>query len=192
MKKNIPMRIASILLTAVLITSGAVSGTFAKYTAEATAEDSVDIAKWSFTTEGTDIAKATTFTFGLFDTIKNTGEKNVTKGKIAPGTSGSFTIDLKNASEVTAKYTITLSAMSNPTNIPIEFSTNGSTWTTRDKINVTNNNFAINATTQVTIHWRWAFGNSTEVNKVDTDAGTNTAANRKLSVTAKIVAEQVD
>ena len=73
MKRNIMMRLASILLVAVLMTTGAVSGTFAKYTSQATASDSVTVAKWAFKVGTTDIATTKNFSFNLFTTINDTG-----------------------------------------------------------------------------------------------------------------------
>lgn len=46
MKKNIMMRLASGLLVAVLLTTCAISGTFAKYVTANTAADSARVAKW--------------------------------------------------------------------------------------------------------------------------------------------------
>ena len=46
MKKNIMMRLASGLLVAVLLTTCAISGTFAKYVTAGTANDSARVAKW--------------------------------------------------------------------------------------------------------------------------------------------------
>lgn len=46
MKKNVMMRIASFLLVAVLISTSAISGTYAKYVTEGTGSDSARVAKW--------------------------------------------------------------------------------------------------------------------------------------------------
>ncbi|MBQ1963297.1 MAG: hypothetical protein II369_04180, partial [Clostridia bacterium] len=49
MKKNKMMRIASFLLVAVLMSTCAISGTFAKYVTADTATDSARVAKWGVT-----------------------------------------------------------------------------------------------------------------------------------------------
>ena len=49
MRKNKMMRLASSLLVAVLITTSAISGTFAKYTTQDSASDSARVAKWGVT-----------------------------------------------------------------------------------------------------------------------------------------------
>jgi len=46
MKKNKMMRIASVLLVAVLVSTCAISGTFAKYVTKVSGEDSARVAKW--------------------------------------------------------------------------------------------------------------------------------------------------
>ena len=60
MKKNKMMRIASFLLVAVLMSTCAISGTFAKYVTADTATDSARVAKWgvTVTTTGTLFADA--------------------------------------------------------------------------------------------------------------------------------------
>ena len=85
MKKNVMMRVASALLVAVLMTTCAISGTFAKYTSSATGTDTARVAKWGWGT--------TTVTLDLFDgvygeTVKSSNSDNV----IAPGTGKTTTI----------------------------------------------------------------------------------------------------
>lgn len=46
MKKNVMMRVASVLLVAVMLTTCAISGTFAKYTTNDSASDTARVAKW--------------------------------------------------------------------------------------------------------------------------------------------------
>lgn len=48
MKKNMMMRIASVLLVAVLLSTCAISGTFAKYTTSANGSDSARVAYWGW------------------------------------------------------------------------------------------------------------------------------------------------
>ena len=53
MKKNMMMRLASVLLIAVLMSTCAISGTFAKYVTSDSANDSARVAKWGVTVTGT-------------------------------------------------------------------------------------------------------------------------------------------
>ena len=87
MKKNNVMRIASALLVAVLLTTCAISGTFAKYTTTASGDTSARVAKWGFGT-------ATEITFNLFDKAYNNGAVSSDENVVAPGTTGTANITL--------------------------------------------------------------------------------------------------
>ena len=52
MKKNVMMRVASIMLVLVLMTSSVISGTFAKYVTSGASEDSARVAKFGVTVTG--------------------------------------------------------------------------------------------------------------------------------------------
>lgn len=95
MKKNKMMRLASVLLVAVILTTCAISGTFAKYVTSGSGNDTARVAKFGVTVSGT------------ADTFKETYAKNddsftlaantvvSTEDVVAPGTSGdmaAFTI----------------------------------------------------------------------------------------------------
>lgn len=94
MKKNKMMRIASVLLVAVLLTTSAISGTFAKYVTTESGSDSARVAKW-----GVEIVADN---FNLFTDKYETDDTNATftgsysvesdDGDVfAPGTKGTFT-----------------------------------------------------------------------------------------------------
>lgn len=98
MRKNKMMRAASGLLVAVLLSTCAISGTFAKYTTSADGTDSARVAKWGFQPTTIDLtnlfddAYATTGEAAAYDatgnTVKATSENT---DVIAPGTNGSAT-----------------------------------------------------------------------------------------------------
>ena len=90
MKKNVMMRVASALLVAVLMTTCAISGTFAKYTTTDSATDKARVAKWGveitanaemFTTSenGTTLGAKTVLSAGAVNDIADV---------VAPGMSG--------------------------------------------------------------------------------------------------------
>lgn len=86
MKKNVMMRVASALLVAVLMTTCAISGTFAKYTTTASGRDSARVAKWGFNTDS--------ITVDLFDDVYGTTVDSADGKKVvAPGTTSFATID---------------------------------------------------------------------------------------------------
>ena len=197
MKRNRMMRIASFLLIAVLATTCAISGTFAKYTSDFTGESNARVAKWSFTVGTTQMTSSVkTFTFDLFKSVNDANVAKETDGSkpsiIAPGTQGSFVINLTNNSEVTASYKVTLSE-ENDDQIPIEYSTDGSAWKSLTNFNAdqaATNVTMSGGTASVTIHWRWAFNTSDDQNGKDTTLGWNGTAT--VTTTATIHVEQVD
>ena len=96
MKKNVMMRLACFLLVAVLISTSAISGTYAKYVTADEGSDSARVAKWGVTIEAD--------SFGMFEadykkddtSATFTGEYSVSAAAdhrddlLAPGTEGSF------------------------------------------------------------------------------------------------------
>lgn len=196
MKKNVMMRVASALLVAVLMTTCAISGTFAKYTSTTTGTGTARVAKWAFVVNGDPIAE--TFTFELIDTLYEddgvTAETDV-KGKLlAPGTAGSFDIVLENESEVTAKYELTLTETITglpgtvaAADFPVVYSTDNAHWSTDITNAVASGLINYGDSATITVYWRWAFdGNDT----IDTALGT--AGNVEVTVTATVILTQVD
>jgi len=192
MKNDKITRFAILILALTMITLMIVSGTFAKYTSSATGSDTATVAKWSIKVgsgDGVEIAgSSSTVSFDLFSTIKDedggseadvagkasgtaVGSTSATAKIIAPGTSGSFDIIVKNESEVNATYSIAFE--SNNTSIPIEFSTDGTTWkSTLSEANVTNAAINMNSAAQTkTVYWRWAYDVSAARDTADTNLG---------------------
>ena len=109
--KNKFMRIAAVALMLCLVTTCAISGTFAKYTTEGTATDTARVAKWGITvTAPTDEAFAKKYN----DTASESGVKVVsTTEVVAPGTNGTLPTPViagtaEVAVEVIVSATITL------------------------------------------------------------------------------------
>lgn len=88
MRKNKMMRAASGLLVATLLTTSAISGTFAKYTTSSTGTDSARVAKWGFN-DTSSITLTDLFKTAYDTTVKS----NDTTDVIAPGTAGSATFN---------------------------------------------------------------------------------------------------
>lgn len=209
-KRSPFMRIAGVMLGASLLMTCVISGTMAKYTSAATGTATATVAKWSFKVNNTEIAvtPAATIDFDLFETVKEadttTAEENVTDGKIAPGTGGSFKLEIANESEVDAKYTIAL-AETNTNNVPIQYSLDKTAWTDDlTAINTDQTDVEIEKSTgtkTVTVYWRWMFEGTAEGAHAgqtdDTDTalgvlaqGTDTAPT--VTISATITATQVD
>ena len=192
MKKNNVMRIASALLVAVLLTTCAISGTFAKYTTTASGDTSARVAKWGFGT-------ATEVEFDLFsdnynDVVVGTDGALV----VAPGTTGTANIVLVADDEAAA----TEVAYTFDANIAIdgddallaklqwklgdgEF---GTFAALQDAINELDGEYAPGETPDATfsITWEWAFdGDDT----TDTELGA--AGTAEVTVTISFTATQV-
>jgi hypothetical protein len=209
MKKNKMLRMASSLLVLAMITTCVISGTFAKYTSTASGSDEATVAKWSIEVNNTEIAvtgDAKTVSFWLFNTINDTGntteEDDVKKTLIAPGTSGSFALNLENLSEVDAKYTITLSE-TNGSDIPLQYSLDGNNW--EDSIGALNSSLKEkdiameNGMAEHIVYWRWVYEGTTsgahESQTDSTDTALGVAAQTTagtVTISASITAWQVD
>ena len=114
MKKNKMMRIASFLLVAVLMSTCAISGTFAKYVTSDDATDSARVAKWGVSVDIT--------TTGLFKESYGTNASPVPKDEggtdisvsvngnseevVAPGTSGAFTFYITGTPETAVNVNV--------------------------------------------------------------------------------------
>lgn len=192
-KSSMMVRLVAILTVTMMFTMCFVGGTFAKYTSSGTGSDTATVAKWSFKVGAADIAATDTFTFNLFNTIKDTDNSNESDINpsdgtiIAPGTQGSFDLVIKNESQVNATYAIDFS-VTNTGNIPVQFSTDGTNWYYGiDLLDVSSVAINMGATSTVTVQWKWDFyGNDT----TDTTLGAAGAAT--ITVAAAVTATQVD
>lgn len=194
MKKSPMLRAAAVMVVLCMALSCAVFGTMAKYTSYVEGSDSVTVAKWSFTQNGTELIVdgEDAVTFNLFETITNvdgSDEEHVDADRIAPGTAGTFDIAVKNESEVDAEYTIDYTVNNN--GVPVKYSIDGGQTWTDDLADVTTA-VALDRgeTTDVTVQWQWVFDGDDDVDTALGIAAQNTAA--EVSVTAKLTVNQVD
>ena len=201
MKKNRMMRTASVLLVAVLLSTCAISGTFAKYTSTVTDSDSVTVAKWSVKVNGTEIAVANpSVIFNLFDTNTQYDEdgNDVTAGKIAPGTKGSFNFKVQNTSEVSVKYTITFTAtfpegidstrfkFYSDENMQNELVAANGKYTAANAVEI---EVADSVEKTVNVYWQWTFGEDANDTTLGILAQNGTTV---VTVAPTITVEQVD
>lgn len=205
MKKNKMMRLASLLLVAVLLTTSIIGGTFAKYTTEMTASDNARVAAWGFGT-------STTVDFDLFDTTYGStvsADENV----IAPGTAKEETVTFtyantagKGAPEVDYKVTLAVDSANTAiddsikSNTAITWSFNGATYGTWDTMISAINAYSEDVEagelptiekTGLKIGWKWNFYSTDAQDAIDTAMGdAETLATCKLAI--KLTATQVD
>ncbi len=213
MKKNVMMRLASGLLIAVLLTTCAIAGTFAKYTTSVSSQDSARVAKWGFDSTSMDI---TTLFNNVYDVSTSDYTVESAVDVIAPGTQGfaqfKFAYDEANginAPEVDYTFEVDASdsvcATSIQDNANIQWKLDDSGWLTW-----TNFIAAIEALdgdkdyeagelpvgfgtadNTHTIYWRWVFTTGNESDVKDTAMGNaDDLANVKIVI--KITATQID
>ena len=211
MKKNKMMRLASILLVLVLMTSSVVGGTFAKYTTSVDSKDNARVANWGFEPVAMNITDLFSNAYDL-----NAGKYAVEAAVdvIAPGTAGSstfaFAYDETNSAPEVA-YTFVVSTDGSKCHADIQANENiqwkldngaWGTWTQLinaieamdgDKTYMPGElpvGFT-GADETHTISWQWIFETSDAMNKEDTDMGNaNFLADVELIIS--ITATQVD
>ena len=191
MRTNKTLRIASVLLIAVLMTTCIIGGTFAKYTSSvSTAKAVASVATWSVTVNDEDITADTVeeISVDIASTVYENedgtnADDEVATGVIAPGTKGSFAFEVENASQVAAVVTVKIDVTSLPDAINIVGGTTSSA-DGKDYVTFTTATLAhTDGTATVTVEWNWDFGEDVD----DTDfAGTS------LTLPVTITADQVD
>lgn len=162
MKKNNKLaKFTALVLIVTIIALILVAGTYAKYTTKIEGSDVATVAKFK-------VGSTTDESFDLFSTVTEadgkTAETDVAEGKVAPGTGGKFAIDITNESEVKVDYVLALEETANTSSVPIEYSIDGTTYVTADKmkdLTAAKGSLDIGTPTakkaQVTVYWRWAF-----------------------------------
>ena len=108
MKKNTMMRLASVLLIAVLMSTCAISGTFAKYVTSDSGSDTARVAKFGveITPNGKLFLKEYEKTDGTYTVSGNTVETSDSSNVIAPGTNYQLKeVRLAGAPEVAVRVT---------------------------------------------------------------------------------------
>lgn len=219
MKKNKAMRLASALLVLTLLTTCAISGTFAKYVTSADGSDSARVAKWGFTP--TTITMTNLFKDAYDGTVKGAADV------IAPGTKSEakFGFTYGGANSVTAPevaYTCEVStagsscddAIKNNTNIKwfldgsvakAAGKTDGSWDALLAAIEALDGNkadnkyepntlpaaFAATGANEHTVGWEWVFNTDDAADTTDTTMG-NAADLANVTLKITITATQVD
>ena len=198
MKKNRMLRVAAVLLVAVMLTTSVISGTFAKYTSVASASDSARVAKWGW---GDTSIELDLFDKVYDDTVQSANDDNV----IAPGTSKTaeltWVADADFAPEV--DYTLSFGVEGTiPADIEAELdwtlAIDGTTTTYTTFADLKNaleakvyNGEAATAapTVDVEIGWSWVFNGGDDV--ADTKLG-DAATLAELEITVTMTATQVN
>ena len=204
MKGNKKTLFVLALLLLVGITSGYIANTYAKYaSAIPTKTATATVAKWNFVEDnGTQTVAIN---------LANTPDPSTLIGeRIAPGTSGSFNIELKNTSDTGVDYTIKLTKPENaPKNLkfytdaehtnalisetptPNTATTGTITGSLAAKQPATEGAISNTPSKSVTIYWAWEFGNSDEVTDATNAADTTDGqAGNNLTISVDITGVQ--
>lgn len=181
-KSNFVARLSVLTIALTLVTTSLIGGTLAKYTTEVTGTGSAQVAKWSFKAYEKNGGEGS---FAV--TLTDTANTNVTSGKIAPGSKGSFDIVIDaSGSETALDYTIKFSNFTDKID-NLKFYSDANR--TADKeIDLTNTkaldgNIALaDVGTKVTktVYWEWKDDASND--KSDTEAGV-AAKGMKFNIT---------
>lgn len=171
------------MLMLVVVGAYFTAGTYAKYTSSVEKTGSATVAKWNFLTANT------TGTIDL-NITPTADASTLVAGKIAPGTSGSFDIDVSNAgSEVGINVSVTIETTNAPTNLKF-YSNEDKTTEITFGDPLTGVAAAGEDLTTKTIYWAWAYETAEIVTNdpLDTTDGTDAET---MGVTVNITGTQV-
>ena len=173
-----------VLLLLVTVSALYVSGTYAKYTAEITGTSTVKVAKWAFESDNSSATLD-------IDITPTANAKTLVADRIAPGTEGSFAIDLVNTnSEVGVDFTVEIGAITGgvPANLAFYKDSAHSVPFTPGTDEITGQIAAGDSTgVTVEVYWAWEYYTSDANDALDTTDG---EAGATLSVPVTITGIQ--
>ena len=183
MKKHSKSMLIVILLLLVAIATVYVGGTYAKYTETVSGNGTATVAKWDFSNDNA----ISNLTINFTDTY---AASTLSAGKIAPGTSGSFAISVKNTNtETGVNFTLALGTVSNiPTNLKFYKDNTFNTQITPGTGTITGQLAAKDGTgLSVPIYWKWEY-ETTGGDEADTQDGSDATT---LTIPITITGTQV-
>ena len=214
MNRSRTLHVPFLLLFFTLMTFYFLGSTFAKYTSSARLTGFASVAKWDIQVLNHKLtAEEKSITVDLFSTLDDTlggseTDVDLSQKVIAPGTQGSFDLEIQNNSQVNAQYTISFSDNKYTCNIPLEYQVipTGSTPSPQGwekdiskcdigALGIKKLPFETSKNSvEYTVHWRWPFSdlsNTVQGDKADTLlAISDTPASAE--VTATITVTQLD
>lgn len=184
-KKSYVARLGILALVLSIASVGLTGMTLARYSTEVTGNATATVAKWSF---GAKYNNATITTIDLGATRNKVNNDTIKDEVIAPGTSGSFDIELDaSGSDVAVDYNVTISKDQASSDIPtnLTFKVNSQPLTLETPIKGTID-YSAEANTMkktITVSWEWPYGEN---------ANDNTDQGKKLTLDIKIEGTQVN
>lgn len=218
--KNKFMRIAAVMLMLCLVTTCAISGTFAKYTTEAAGTDTARVAYWGWDKDNAEIEINDLFETSYdFVTSANTDdviapgtsnsgtfqfiyEANATEGITSPEVDYTFKVDLTgtDASDAIKNNGNIKWAVWTGTGVPAADSTEWGTWDAMiTELNALDGDESFEAgealpaiaTDAYTIAWMWVFSTNAAGDEADTLMGNKDILDT-VTISIKITATQVN
>ena len=205
MKKNVMLKIAAVLLVAVLLSTCAISATFAKYTTgvKDVYSDSARVAKW-----GVEVDTTANSTVNLFsDKYADGAMSALSTGDlvVAPGTEGSISLDsvvsgtpeVSGEIQYTVKVTYTGFAKGCPVEVKVGTATVDPATAVEGVATVTvpaasfEPGDDLATKDALDISWKWDFFDTADQDVIDTEYGNNPKANTiKIDVSVVVVQTQ--
>ncbi len=185
--KPIVVLLALLLITAIVFSMYA----YAKYKTTLTGNGTATVAKWSFKVNG---QTQTIPDIDLTQTMDT--HNNVAEGKIAPGTSGHFDLELDaTGSEVSIDYNIKLAITEKPTNLKFYLDNTYETEITETEgtLNVSGSIPLETIDTPLikTIYWQWPYETGVTENEVKENDKTDTIDSaKKVTMTITVTGTQ--
>lgn len=179
-KRNLILVFALLFVT--VLTGSIVANTFAKYISRIDGGvATTSVAKWAFEEDNA----STNFVLSLDKTYNS---DTLVAGKIAPGTSGKFTLDLSNENtEVGTEYVVAFSVENVPTNLKLYSDQLFADELVDSELTGT---LAPGETDQVTIYWNWEYETASGDEQDTTDGETITSLDIPVTITGTQVEPQ--
>ena len=171
-KSNKKSLLLVVLLLMVAVSTTYVAGTYAKYTAEISGNGTARVAKWAFESDNDEV------TIDI-DLTETPDPSTLVANRIAPGTSGSFDLNLVNTnSEVGVDFTVKLGTVENiPTNLKFYKDSTFTTELRHGVDEITGQIVAGDSTgVDVKIYWKWEYETGAVTNGVAAGDSADTTA----------------
>lgn len=190
MKKNYAAKLGALALVLTMMSTCLMGGTLARYVTKVDGTAKATVAAWSFKANGENVNMAE---INLGDTThrKSYDSKTIVENVIAPGTEGSFDIELDGSgSDVGINYEVVVASKSGTLPGDLKFTVDDKDYIlTTDIIKGTIEQGAT-MTKKVTVKWEWPFDDTTSAEKTaakdtaDTTLGESKDKDIILTITA--------
>ncbi len=176
-KRSRIVSLGVLALTLTMMSTSLVGATMARYVTEVTGSATAKVAAWSF--KANNSGQDNTFAeIDLASTRTSYDSTDIKSDVIAPGTSGSFEIEIDGTdSEVGIDYSVNIAAADEKITLPsdLTFKVDGAAYILGNDITGTiNYSEAVNSMKKViTVSWEWEFGDADTIESNDNSYAEN-------------------